>query len=514
MIGKTEVRRLGKLAEHLTKVGRHGNKFVLVRDEFARDCPTEINLALRHMTGISRTNARAGSDFWHVKFSPLHHLDETALARVLEVYEAEYNIGPDVPRLVVEHRKGKRVAHYHVVYAAIDPSTGRALRHFRSRERDEIVCRRLEIALGEPLTPSLRRDKVAYLMRLRGLAIEAEIVATGPVAVGCLRHDAATLQQAEAKDVELDGFDARVDFVWRKANRDLNAFVKGLPQAGFEIARGRSAMLLVDLESGFAPAVWRTIRRITGQAGESVSISDALVREACPNAPTLEQVRKIYRDGGLDGARKAVLNEFDRFTDEMDRDGQTEHAAKAKAAKAKLAFRLSEEDRLELRRRQTLVRERYRLRDRIRRARVNRAFLVAGLFAQRDVRRLAALLAAGAVLMTGAGLLGALAAAGVAVAALPTYRKAQAVQRRGELERADDNQTMAEELRVVGKDFFRQRAVAFSTQRRREKQDAERKRLEAQMRKRRSSAATRSNVQRGQAVVRPQRGRGRGDPER
>ena len=99
-----------------------------------------------------------------------------------------------------------------------------------------------------------------------------------------------------------------------------------------------------------------------------------------------------------------MLREFDQLIGEMEFDGEREEATKAKAGRAKLADRLSAEEKAELRDRQGRVRERYRQRDRIRRARVNRAFVSAKLFGSRAVRKTAFYLVAAGLLATGSGL--------------------------------------------------------------------------------------------------------------
>ena len=107
------------------------------------------------------------------------------------------------------------------------------------------------------------------------------------------------------------------------------------------------------------------------------------------------------------------------------------------------------------------MRERYRRRDRIRRARVNRFFIAAGVFANPKVRKLAFYLLAAGAMASGAGLLGALAVAGVAVASLPSYQGARCLRAAHDEAAAQDRIKMAAELQAESRDFFRQRAIAM-----------------------------------------------------
>ncbi|AMJ61598.1 relaxase/mobilization nuclease domain-containing protein [Bosea sp. PAMC 26642] len=184
----TDVRSIGNLAEHLGKVGRGSNQLVVIRQDELRGVPSDISLALRLMAGVSRASPRVKYDFWHVKISPNHDLTDAELKRVLEVYEAEYGISGAVFRHVVEHRKGRRPPHFHINYSAVDPSTGRALRNTRSKERDELIARKLEVEFGEALVPSIRVERVAQLLREREEIELAEVVARGPKAERGMRH--------------------------------------------------------------------------------------------------------------------------------------------------------------------------------------------------------------------------------------------------------------------------------------------------------------------------------------
>lgn len=126
MIVRSRWRRAGGLAAHL---GRTDNdESVVVRDELCRDAPLETDQALRFFTAIAKTNVRAKRHLIHIKVSPGGpDLSDHQLASLIESVEDEHAIPSTMPRHVIEHRRGARAAHVHLVYSVADPPRRRSL---------------------------------------------------------------------------------------------------------------------------------------------------------------------------------------------------------------------------------------------------------------------------------------------------------------------------------------------------------------------------------------------------
>ncbi len=480
----TTPRRLGELGRHLMKTGRGSNEQVIIRDDLCRDVPHEALLALRVLAAQSRRNHRVQRDVVHVVISPKRALSPAELGYVLKVIEEEYGIPFDAARHVTEHRKGRRPPHFHVVYAMTDPATGKALRFRRSRERDDMLARRLEIELGEGLSPSVRVDRIAEMLRERGLEDLAERAAAGPVAERGILPGKDEMQQAGRLEADVETIDDRVLLAWRRCSGDLQRLRAELDASGFSLCAGhtlvdgRPIVRLIDRESLMTTSLTRHVNRVSKRAGQAAKLHEIDVGRVFGELPAEKQARAALRLDGPQRSADAVLGEFDRLIREMEADGERDQADRAKAAKERTANRLTAEERTRLRQRQALVRERYRRRDRIRRARVNRFFIAAGVFANPEVRKLAFYLLAAGAMATGAGLLGALAVAGVAVASLPSYQGARRLRAAHDQAAAKDRIAVAAELQAESRDFFRQRAIAMKLAEQRARQRAMQERSE------------------------------------
>ena len=174
MIVREQFRRAGGLADHLARLDT--NKSVTVRSDLCQGVPPDIRQALVVLAGIARTNPRTKRHFIHFKISPSKP-DARAIRRALDLIEKEYGIAPGSPRLVVEHQKGDRPNHFHVVYSIVDIGTGRAVPSEGNYLKDEIISRLLELELGEAITPGSRHADVVEALRDRGQANEAAVLA-------------------------------------------------------------------------------------------------------------------------------------------------------------------------------------------------------------------------------------------------------------------------------------------------------------------------------------------------
>lgn len=510
MIIITTPRKIGELGRHLERTGRGSNKQVIIRADMIRDVPADTKLALRVMAALARRNRRVKRDIVHLKIAPKLPLSPEGLELTLAVFEEEYGIPVDVPRHIVEHRKGDRAPHFHVNYAMISPGSGKALRFVRSAERDEMIARRLEIELGEGLTPSLRVERVAQLLRERGLDKLADIAATGPIAEKGLGRSKAECQQLDRLEADPDLIDARLLQAWRRCDGDIRKLPTELAKLGFHLAAGEKLVAgepmvrLIDGETLVATSLTRHLNRVRKAGGEMERFREPEIRAAMGLLPPEAEVKAALRLDAPQRSVDALLREFDHLVDEMEFDGEREEAAKARKGRDRLAARLSIEERADLRARQGRVREHYRQRDRVRRARVNRAFVAAKVFGNRRIRKVAFYLVAVGLLATGAGLVTALAAAGVAVATLPSYVGAKRMRAEADQVAAMERAEMTRDVQRERQRFFRERATA----RRIAEQD--RKSREARMRAaqaNRRQAAQAELLQRQQQQIQRQRQR-------
>ncbi|AMJ61599.1 hypothetical protein [Bosea sp. PAMC 26642] len=307
--------------------------------------------------------------------------------------------------------------------------------------------------------------------------------------------------------------DERLLALWRSSGSDLRRFAAACPEAGFGIAMGHKSVTLFHLESGLPTSLVRHVNLVSKAHGEGARLLERDVREVLGRLPTLKELQGTYARSSVQRAGQAVEFEFDRFIGECEADGDTIVDAKAKAAKARLANRLSDQEGLELRNRQAAIRDRFRQRDRIRKARVNRAFLAARIFATPQMKKLVFFLAAGAAVLTGAGVVTALIGAGMVVAALPDRRDAQRVRQAANAERNSDQALLVEEVRNAGRAFFARRA-AFIRKSQEEARRAQKMRIQMINSRRRRGTAADSTVAttRVRAVRKPTRNRN--GPER
>ncbi|WP_293800159.1 hypothetical protein [uncultured Bosea sp.] len=462
---ETIPRRLGGLGRHLTDTGRGSNECVLVRSDLSRDVPEDVTLALRVLAAPARRIRRMKRDIVHIVVSPERRLSSDEIEQVLRTIEAEYGIPEGSARLVVEHQKGDRAHHFHVAFSMASEVDGKALRFWRSGDRDEMLARRLEIELGEALQPSTRVDRTVELLRERGRDDLAELAAQGPVAEKGLRQSKAEVRQDKRLGVDSELINARVLYAWRQAGGDLALLREELEGAGFRLAAGDKRIAgvpivqLIDSETLKSTSLTRYLNRLRVN-GDGPRIREVAVGASMGELPAMDDVKARLRNDAPQRSAEAVLTEYDRLVAEMEADGEREEAIKAGKGRARLAARLSAEERDDLRARQMKVRGRYRQRDRIRRARVNRGFIAAKLFAGREIRKAVFYMVAVGVLATGAGLIPALAAAGIAVATIPSYASAKRLRIAADQAAIVERSEMAQAVREESQRFFRERAVA------------------------------------------------------
>ena len=447
MIIKSTYRQAGGLEAHLLRSDT--NEAVHVRTDFFRGAD-DLHGALRLMEAIARTNPRVRRTFVHIVISPGHELTDAELVHVLERIEQEHGIAADAPRAVVEHEKGERPTHFHVVYSIVDLSTGKALRSHDNHSRDELIGRVLELEFGERIVPGKHLAANVAELRRRGLEADADrLSAFEPLRDkdGLSRADR---QQASRLGLKEQDWSAKVGLLFERAGRDLAAFAGLLQNAGLSVARVDKALLpddarsdktvlLVDHATGFSTSLVRLLRREAKAAGRPIDIKEQDVSLAFPAAPPFAQVRIAGLEHARTGVEQALGTERRRAVFEAAVDGDADElAAFRRGRKAREDAAAATQNELTLKERREEIVALYRERDNVRRRRVDRAFRLAGLLDTPTLRRLAFTLAMSGILMTGGGLAVALAGAVVASRALPTRARAQAMAQTARRERTED----------------------------------------------------------------------------
>jgi hypothetical protein len=514
---ETIPRKIGGLGRHLLDTGRGSNERVVVRSDLNRDVSDDVTLALRMLAAPARRIRRMKRDVVHIVISPGRMLGAEELDLVLRTIETEYGIPEGSARLVVEHRKGQRAHHFHVVFSMASEASGKALRFVRSADRDEMLARRLELELGETLQPSTRVARTVELLRERGLHDLAECAAKGPVAEKGLHQSKAEIRQDARLGADPALIDARLRQGWRQAGGDLACLRGELEALGFRLAAGDERIAgvpivqLIDAETLKMTSLTRHLNRLR-VFGDAPRLREVAIGASVGELPPVKEVKAQLRREAPQRSAEGLLREFDQMVAEMDADGERAEADKARKARARLAGRLSAEEKEDLRERQSRVRERYRKRDRIRRARVNRAFIAAGLFANRETRKAAFYLVAIGILATGAGLISALAVAGITVAAIPTFHSARRLRAAADREAVLERAEMAREVQEETRNFFRERAIRQKATN--EQARARYARLRIHRNRQRSAVRPEAPPPGSSRAVQRTPGRRRGGPER
>lgn len=425
MIIRTEFIQLGGQAAHLSRTDT--NKQVVVRNDLARHAPADLREATRAFAAITRTNPRTVRDLIHTKISPDHPLTNAELVKTLDMIEAELGIPKTMPRIVVEHDKGDRAPHFHVIWPIVDPNTGQAIKSNENYFIDELVSRRLELLFGEDVTPGPRQAEVVAELRRRGLGAEAEeLGAKRPVAAGA-RIGGRTRQQASRLGVDIDAFAADVHRCWVDSDADYRRFSAALAQNDMRVANGNQAILVLDDATGFPAPLARLLRQVGKAIGEPIEIKECDLKAAFADAPGYAEARDVGLAEALAKANKGVETELERLAAEAAMDDEIELSERLKRARIREKERRRADLRQTLKARRRQIADQYRRRDRIRRARVGRAFRAAKWAASPAIRKLAFLAGAGAIALSGGGLGLALVAGGVAVAMLPNFERARAL---------------------------------------------------------------------------------------
>ncbi|MCV3765154.1 relaxase/mobilization nuclease domain-containing protein [Rhizobium sp. TRM95796] len=98
----------------------------------------------------------------HISISPEKEMSASDLSAFLRMVDAEFQIGPERPRLLVRHIKHSR-SHFHVAVAEVDPVSFRVLDCRKDYARLEELARRYEADHGENVQPSRAERREARI---------------------------------------------------------------------------------------------------------------------------------------------------------------------------------------------------------------------------------------------------------------------------------------------------------------------------------------------------------------
>ncbi|PZQ87078.1 MAG: hypothetical protein DI534_15420 [Leifsonia xyli] len=407
------------------------NKRVVEHSAFDRGCPGDLGGFLAFSSALTAAHPKARITLGHLKISPAHVLSRRQLLRTIALIRRENRISRNHPMRLIEHDKGDRPPHYHLLFSAVDPATGRVLSSKANYARDELVSRRLEIEFGEALTPGPRVQRNAADLRARGRDREAQILEAYEPVRRRGKDSEADRQQAARTKLPLMVFRSRLLAAVTKGLRS-GSLPRALAAQGFSVAIGNRSetLMAVHDETGMALPFAASVRIASGGGLEVAPSAIAQLRH---DAPPLPQSRREGAARALKRAERALDREIDRGRFEAAADGEFDsifgrmRRAREKAeADSDKAGQVQSQAAM---RRATLAtrRETARMRER----RIDRAFRAARILQSRRARKVAFALAAGGMLLTGMGLSVALGAGFVATVAVRGYGDALRAQARG-----------------------------------------------------------------------------------
>lgn len=279
------------------------NERVVDRTDLDRDCPADLDRALQMFSALSASNVRARITVAHIKCSPFLALDEVGLLRMIEVVEREHGIPADQPRKVIVHKKGRRPSHVHLLYAAVNPATGRVLSSKLNYRADELAGRILELEFGEQIVPGPRIQKNAEALHARGEIAMAEVLAQYEPVRNRDRDTEADRQQGARTKMRPVEFRRLLAAALASSGPALPV-PRALSRAGFAIALGdrQEVLMAVHMSSGAAYSLARSLKKIVP---EPMVISDEDLGILRSQARPLAEV---VRSGLVASHRRAEAN--------------------------------------------------------------------------------------------------------------------------------------------------------------------------------------------------------------
>lgn len=410
MIIESAWRRPGALADHLRKLGGEENEEVVVKDNLSCAAMGDIDEDIRNFASMSIAAGKKRA-LIHIFVSPTEQLTSEQELMMRQLICSTYGIPDDHPMLGLMHKKvsEKRLCpHYHFALPTVLQS-GVMIHDSFSKIKNELIARTLEIDFQH-----------AHVVGAHNRAVHSHLKQHRPDIAHLVdpearpqRTAAATLnekQQADRHRVNIQSIDAQVLRIHVEAAGNMLAFARKLDEAGFTVAKGKQAILLIHEASGYHGSLSRVINRAAKAAELDIKVSAKTFDAAFKRAGPLKAERTQGFKRARQRAEMALVREFAKAVYEAAADGDVK---KAEAEKIKLQAHLAASaDQFEraasMRAIQESIFTLYSLRDAARRRRVDRAFRAAGMVRSRSYTRNAFKLAAGITLLTGAGLSAAL----------------------------------------------------------------------------------------------------------
>ncbi|MBN9438466.1 hypothetical protein [Bosea sp. (in: a-proteobacteria)] len=429
------------------------NRRVVEHRDLDRGCPGDLRQFLAFSSALTAAHPRAKITLAHFKISPSRPLNRRQLLRTIVWIKRENGIARDHPMRLVEHDKGDRPPHFHLLFSAVDPATGRVLSSKDNYARDELVSRRLEITFGESITPGPRVQRNAADLRARGDDRDAQILEGYEPVRRRGKDSEADRQQAARAKLSLTEFRGRLLSAVEKGIRS-GLLPRALVEQGFSIAVGtrKSTLMAVHDATGMALPL---LASITIASDGRMALGPSMVEELRRDAPPLAQARIQGAARTLRRAKRDLDREIDRGRFEAAVDGECNDifSNMRRARKAAEVESAAGRPSQAAQRREALAARRQAAR--VRQLRIDRAFRAARILQSRPARRMAFAMAAGGVLLTGAGVALALGAGLVASSALRGYGQARRAEaqaliaqryRPGAGARGRDRRTMEEAI--------------------------------------------------------------------
>lgn len=191
----------------------------------------------------------------HIIISPSQELAPDELERTLKSIRSEFGYNPADPETLSIHESkradGSTQKHYHLVRPASNSETGKTYKLFKSKCRDEAICRFLELEFGHKLVSGAHNGFAQKRLREMGRNDYADRVSE-MAAASWSAFDQKKHQQAKRNDFNLPALRQRLKEIAELDRLDQSRkFAELIDRQGLELleaiikGRGRSRINLV-----------------------------------------------------------------------------------------------------------------------------------------------------------------------------------------------------------------------------------------------------------------------------
>lgn len=376
------------------------NEIVIERHDLDVACPPNLGLTLQMHAALAAANPRAKIKTVHVKGSPSLTLTEEGIRRFIVVVRREHRIPPGHPMKVIIHAKGDRPMHIHLLFPAVNPTTGRVLSSKLNYRADELASRVLEIEFGESITPGPRIRKNEETLRGRGEDAMADILGSYEPVRNRTRDSENDRQQGARTKMPPEQFRRLLARALASAEPSLPV-TRALARGGFAIALGdrRNVLIAVHLATGAGYSLKRSLAMVSPPISTLSPDDLTLLRAGA------RPLAEVVREGLIASHRRAeqhVDSEIRRGIFEAAIDGESSQLFSDVRRKRAEEQRRGDE-RMSLKARREAIRRADHEIRRLRQRRIDRAFRYARVLQSRRLRKAAFVLAASGALLAGAG---------------------------------------------------------------------------------------------------------------